>query len=117
MPTEFQIYHNPRCSKSRETLQLLRDNGVEPTIIEYLKETPTAKELKKVLSKLNLKPQNIIRTGEQIYKDRFKDMHFTDAEWIDILVENPKLIERPIVIKGNTGVIGRPPENVIKLFK
>ena len=95
----------------------MRDNGVEPTIIEYLKDTPSAKELKKILSKLHLKPQDIIRTGEQIYKDRFKEMSFTDSEWIDIMVENPKLIERPIVLKGNTGVIGRPPTNVIKLFK
>lgn len=116
MASEYQIYHNPRCSKSRETLKILRDNGVEPTIVEYLKDTPNAKELKKILSKLHLKPQDIIRTGEQIYKDQFKNMNFTDAEWIDIMVENPKLIERPIVLKGNTGVIGRPPENVIKLL-
>lgn len=114
---KFEIYHNPRCSKSRQTLQLLRDNGVEPEIVEYLKDTPNAQELKKVLTKLHLKPQDILRTGEQIYKDRFKNMSFTDAEWIDIMVENPKLIERPIVLKGNTGVIGRPPENVIKLLK
>ncbi|NEN23382.1 arsenate reductase (glutaredoxin) [Cryomorpha ignava] len=116
MPEEYQIYHNPRCSKSRQTLQILRDNGVEPTIIEYLKDTPTAKELKKILTKLHLKPKDILRTGEQIYKNQFKNMSFTDAEWIDIMVENPILIERPIVLKGNTGVIGRPPDNVIKLF-
>ncbi len=116
MPEEYQIYHNSRCSKSRQTLQILRDNGVEPTIIEYLKDTPTAKELKKILTKLHLKPKDILRTGEQIYKNQFKNMSFTDAEWIDIMVENPILIERPIVLKGNTGVIGRPPDNVIKLL-
>ena len=95
---------------------MLRDKGIEPKIIEYLKDTPTAKELKLVLSKLHLNPEDIIRKGEQTYKDRFKDMNFNADEWVDILVENPKLIERPIVIKGNTGVIGRPPENIEKLF-
>jgi|SRR5690554_324755 len=116
MSKDFEIYHNPRCSKSRETLKMLRDKGIEPEIREYLKDTPTAKELKLVLSKLHLNPQDIIRKGEQIYKDRFKDKNFNADEWIDILVENPKLIERPIVLKGNTGVIGRPPENIEKLF-
>jgi len=116
MAQEFKIYHNPRCSKSRETLQLLRDKGVEPKIREYLKDIPTAKELKMILAKLHLNPEDIIRKNEQIFKDRFKDMDFNADEWIDILVENPRLIERPIVIKGNTGVIGRPPENIEKLF-
>ena len=116
MPKDFQIYHNPQCSKSRETLKMLRKKGVEPKIIEYLKDTPTAKELKLVLSKLHLNPEDIIRKNERIYKERFKDMNFNADEWVDILVENPKLIERPIVIKGNTGVIGRPPENIEKLF-
>lgn len=116
MAEEFEIYHNPRCSKSRETLSLLRENGIEPTVVEYLKDTPTAGELKRILSKLDLQPQDIIRKNEIIYKERFKDMNFTDDEWINILVENPRLIERPIVIKGNTGVIGRPPENIKKLF-
>lgn len=116
MPKDFQIYHNARCSKSRETLKMLRDKGIEPKIIAYLKDTPTAEELKLVLSKLHLNPEDIIRKNEQIFKDRFKDMNFNADEWVDILVENPKLIERPIVIKGNTGVIGRPPENIEKLF-
>jgi len=116
MSVKFEIYHNPRCSKSRQTLKLLRDSGIEPKIIEYLKETPSAAELKKVLAKLDLKPQDIIRKGEQIYKDRFKNLDFTDEEWVDILVENPKLIERPIVLKGNRGVIGRPPENIETLL-
>jgi len=116
MAEKFEIYHNPRCSKSRQTLKLLRDNGIEPVIIEYLKDTPTAAELKKVLAKLHLNSPDIIRKGEQIYKDRFKNLDFTDDEWVDILVENPKLIERPIVLKGNKGVIGRPPENIETLL-
>lgn len=116
MPKDFEIYHNPRCSKSRETLKMLRDKGIEPEIIEYLKDTPTAEELKVVLSKLHLNAEDIIRKNEQVFKDRFKDMNFNADEWVDILVENPRLIERPIVLKGNTGVIGRPPENIEKLF-
>lgn len=116
MAEEFTIYHNPRCSKSRQTLNLLLEKGVEPEVVEYLKETPTADELKLILSKLHLQPQDIIRKNELVYKERFKGMNFTDDEWIDILVENPRLIERPIIIKGNTGVIGRPPENIKKLL-
>lgn len=117
MDKKMTIYHNPRCSKSRQTLQLMREAGVEPKIIEYLKTPPTTAELEKILAKLNLKPQAIIRKGEQDFKTRYKDKDFTDKEWIKILSENPKLIERPIVLKGNTGVIGRPPENVNTLLK
>ena len=116
MAQKYEIFHNPRCSKSRETLQILRENGIEPKIVEYLKETPSARELKMILTKLNVKPQEILRKGEQIFKDQYKNMDFSDDEWIDVMVKNPKLIERPIVLKGNTGVVGRPPENVKKLF-
>ena len=117
MEKKMTIYHNPRCSKSRQTLQLIRDAGKEPEIVEYLKNPPSVAELEKILAKLNLKPQDIIRTSEQEYKAHYQDKNFTDNEWIRILSENPKLIERPIVIKGNTGVIGRPPENVNSLLK
>ncbi len=116
MSDKYEIFHNPRCSKSREALQILRDNGIEPKIVEYLKETPSAEALKMILTKLDVRPQKILRKGEQIFKDQFKNMDFSDDEWIDVMVKNPKLIERPIVLKGNTGVIGRPPENVKKLF-
>lgn len=117
MEKKMTIYHNPRCSKSRETLQLIREAGSEPEIVEYLKNPPKPAELQKILAKLNLKPQDIIRKGEQEYKSRYQGKDFTDMEWIQILSENPKLIERPIVIKGNTGAIGRPPENVKPLLK
>lgn len=116
MSKKITIYHNPRCSKSRETLKMLRERGVEPEVVEYLKDVPTAEELKWVLSKLDMQPQDIIRKKERVYIERFKDMNFTANEWIQILIENPRLIERPIVIKGSTGVIGRPPENIEKLF-
>lgn len=109
----MKIYHNPRCSKSRQTLQLIKDAGKEVEIIEYLKNIPTKDELQMILMKLNLSPINIIRKGEPIYKEKFKNSNFNDDEWIQIMIEYPKLIERPIVIKNNKAVLGRPPENVL----
>ena len=112
----MKIYHNPRCSKSRQTLQILQDKGVQVEIIEYLKNIPTAEELKMILVKLNLKPTQILRKGEAVYKEKFKTSNFTDEEWIEVMLEYPKLIERPIVIKDNKAVLGRPPENVLDLI-
>lgn len=111
------IYHNPRCSKSRQSLQLLRDNNVEPTIVEYLKEMPSKADLKLILAKLDLNITEVIRKGETVYKEKFKGKTFNDDEWLTIIAENPKLLERPIVVKGSKAVIGRPPENVIDLLK
>jgi|TARA_B110000459_G_C16616839_1_gene499378 arsenate reductase len=112
----MKIYHNPRCSKSRETLQLIKDAGVEVEIVEYLKAIPTVDDLKMILMKLNLKPTDILRKGEAVYKEKFKNSDFNDDEWIKVMLEYPKLIERPIVIKGNKAILGRPPQNVIDLF-
>ena len=112
----MKIYHNPRCSKSRETLQLIKDAGVEVEIVEYLNTIPTVEELKMLLMKLNLKPIDIIRKGEAVYKAKFKNSNFNDDEWIKIMLEYPKLIERPIVVKGNKAILGRPPQNVLDLF-
>jgi arsenate reductase len=112
----MKIYHNPRCSKSRQTLQLIKDAGADVEIVEYLNEIPTKEELQLILMKLNLKPIDIIRKGEAIYKEKFKNSNFNNDEWIQIMIENPKLIERPIVIKGNKAVLGRPPENVLDLL-
>ena len=112
----MQLYHNPRCSKSRQTLAFLKEQGIEPEIIEYLKTPPDVKTLKDVISKLGIKPIDLIRKGEQIFKDNFKGKELSDAEWIEAMVEFPKLIERPIVIKGNKAVIGRPKENVLELL-
>jgi len=112
----MKIYHNPRCRKSRETLQIIQEKGVEVEIIEYLKSIPSVDELKDLLMKLNKKPQDILRKGEAIFKEKFKGMNFTDDEWIDIMLENPKLIERPIVIKEYKAILGRPPENVLELL-
>lgn len=113
---KYTIYHNPRCRKSREALEILENEGVEIEVVKYLEETPTEAELEKLLAKLNLKPTDIIRTGESIYKEQFKGLNLNDHEWIKIMVENPKLIERPIVVKGNKAIVGRPPVLVKELF-
>ena len=112
----MKIYHNPRCSKSRQTLQLIKDSGTEVEIIEYLNSIPTADELKMILVKLNLSPKDILRKGEAVYKEKVKNSDFNDDEWIKVMIEYPKLIERPIVVKGNKAVLGRPPENVLDLI-
>ena len=110
------IFHNPRCSKSRETLGILEESNCEIKIVQYLKEIPTKKELKDLLMKLGLKPFDLIRTKEKIFEKKFKNKKFTDAEWIQIIIENPVLLERPIVIDGYKAVIGRPVEKVIELI-
>ena len=111
------IYHNPRCKKSRAGLEYLKNKGVEFTIREYLKEPLTEEELKVLLVKLNKKPQDMIRTQEAVYKQNFKGKEFTDDEWVKIIVENPKLLKRPIVVKDNKAVWGDPAENIDELFK
>lgn len=113
---KLKIYHNPRCAKSRETLGLITEAGKGFEIVEYLKMPPSFAELKDLLVKLHLKPEQILRKGEALYKEQFKDKKFNDDEWITIMVENPVLIERPIVVKGNKAVLGRPPENVLVLL-
>lgn len=85
-------------------------------MVEYLKDTPSAEELKDVLHKLGLKPEQVLRKGEQVYKDTYADKGYTDEEWLQIMAENPILIERPIVVKGDKAVIGRPPERVLDIL-
>jgi arsenate reductase (glutaredoxin) len=114
--SELTIYHNPRCTKSRNTLSLLQERGVEPRVIEYLKDPPTKSELKALLAKLKLQPEQLVRKGEEIYKTKYAGKKLTDAQWIDAMVANPILIERPIVVSGQRAVIGRPPENVLELL-
>ena len=111
------IYHNPRCSKSRQTLALLEEEGVEPKIIEYLKSPPSAAELKSVLKKLGLSPRDIVRKGEAVYAELgLKDKDVSDDELIEIMAANPILIERPIVVSGGKAALGRPPESVLKII-
>ena len=110
------IYHNPKCSKSRETLALLRNHGVKPRIVEYLKAPPTAAELKAIVGKLGIQPEQLVRKGEEIYKTKYAGRTLTDAQWIEAMVKDPILIERPIVIAGRRAAIGRPPESILPLL-
>lgn len=112
----MKIYHNPRCSKSREGLKYLEERGYEIEIIDYMKNGITAREIKDFLSKSGLKVSDIIRTNEEIYKEQLKGKEFSDDEWIQILAENPKLIQRPLVIKGTHAVLARPAEEIMKLM-
>ncbi|HHL52867.1 MAG TPA: arsenate reductase (glutaredoxin) [Flammeovirgaceae bacterium] len=112
----MKIYHNPRCSKSRQTLNLIKEAGKDVEIVEYLKNPPTADELREVLRKLNLPVEYLIRKNEDIYKTQYKGKELSEEEWIQALVEHPKMLERPIVVEGDKAVLGRPPENVLKLL-
>lgn len=114
---DFTIYHNPRCTKSRETLRLLQDKGIEPRVIEYLKEPPTAAQLKTLVAQLGIKPEQLVRKGEEIFKTTYAGKSLSDAQWIEAMAKNPILIERPIVVSGKRAVLGRPPENVLQLLK
>jgi arsenate reductase len=111
------IYHNPRCSKSRETLALLSDKGFEPVIIDYLKEPPSADELRAILKKLKMNPRDLMRKGEAVYMELgLDDAKLDDDALIRAMVENPILIERPIVVSGSKAKIGRPPESVLDIL-
>ena len=110
------IYHNTRWGKSRKTLQLLRDNGFEPNIIEYLKNPPNGNDLKEICKILDLSAIDIIRINEKEYKQSNISMNDTDDVIIEKIVRHPRLLERPIVIMGKNGIIGRPPQNVLKLL-
>lgn len=112
----YTIYHNPRCKKSRAGLQHLKNKTDDIKIVEYLKNPLTEGELYTLLMKLNKKPHEMVRTQEAIYKSNFKDKNFNDHEWVKIMLENPKLIKRPIVVKGNKAVWGDPAEEIDVLF-
>jgi|SRR5687767_3578413 arsenate reductase len=109
------IYHNPRCSKSRETLKLLQDNGVAPTVVEYLSTPPSAQELKRILRLLGKKPREIVRSKEAI-EAGIDAGALSDDELIDAMVKHPAMIERPIVVSGNKAALGRPPESVLEIL-
>lgn len=113
----IRIYHNPRCSKSRQALQLIRDAGVEPEVIEYLKSPPSTEELQQILKKLGMDAQNLMRTGESLYRELgLAQRDLTPDEAVRILHEHPQLMERPIVVSARRAVIGRPPERVEELL-
>jgi arsenate reductase len=110
------IYHNNRCAKSRSALEIIKRSNADIHVVEYLKDPPTEKDLQGILKKLGMKAEEIIRKKEELFRTKFAGKKYSEEEWISILSENPVLIERPIVIKGNKAVIGRPPENVMKLL-
>ena len=114
---KVQMLHNPRCSKSRTTLQLLRENGVEPEIILYLETPPDTDLLISILRKLDLKPRELMRTGQPEYKEMgLDDMQLSDEQLIAAMLKAPILIERPIVLANGQARIGRPPESVLKIL-
>ena len=109
------IYHNPRCSKSRATLALLEQHGIQPRIIEYLKDAPSADEIRALLKKLKLGARDLVRKGEDVYKD-LKLAEASDDKLIAAMAKHPILIERPIVVNGAKAALGRPPENVLDIL-
>ena len=113
----IKIYHNPRCSKSRKTLEIIESTGAMPEVIKYLETPPTVSEIKSVLALLNLKPRELMRKGESEYTDNnFSDDSLSDDELIQLMIKYPKVIERPIVLSNGKAVIGRPPESVMDII-
>ncbi|GAA4935184.1 arsenate reductase (glutaredoxin) [Algibacter agarivorans] len=112
----IKIYHNNRCSKSRCGLEILEKSGKEFEVVKYLDNILSAKELKDIIKLLGIKPIQLVRKNEAIWKDNYKNKDLSDADIIKAMVENPKLIERPIIINGNKAVIGRPPELILDII-
>ncbi|MDQ6986348.1 MAG: arsenate reductase (glutaredoxin) [Mariprofundaceae bacterium] len=110
------IYHNPRCSKSRATLALLEERGIEANIVEYLKTPPSVAELTRILTMLGKSPADLMRKGEDEYKSHISGKDLSDAETIALMVQYPKVIERPIVVNGDAAAVGRPPESVLDIL-
>jgi arsenate reductase len=112
----IKIYHNPRCKKSREGLALLKNSGKEFEIVKYLSDIPTEKELLEIIKLLNISPIQLVRKNEKVWKNEFKSKDLSDSEIIKAMIQNPKLIERPIVINLKKAVIGRLPENILEII-
>ena len=114
---QVTIYHNPRCSKSRQALELLKERGIEPEIVEYLKTPPDREILKRLLKLLHLRPRDLMRKHEPGYKDAgLDDPGLSDEDLISVLIQHPILLERPIVVSGAKAVVGRPPERVLEIL-
>ena len=111
----MKIYHNPRCRKSRQTLSLLQERGENIEIIEYLKDNLSVIELEEIIEKLGINSIDLVRKKEQIWIENYKNKDLSSKEIVKVMVENPKIIERPIVVKGKNAIIGRPPENILSL--
>ncbi|MCH9741016.1 MAG: arsenate reductase (glutaredoxin) [Epsilonproteobacteria bacterium] len=114
--SDITIWHNPRCSKSRDSFNLLAEKGIEADVVKYLNDVPTNEELKAVLKKLGMGARELMRTKEAVYKELNLASESSEEALIEAMIANPKLIERPIIIKGDRAVIGRPIEKVIELI-
>ena len=113
----IKIYHNPRCSKSRQGLSILEESGKDFEIVKYLEDELTPKDLETIISKLGIKPIDLIRKNEAIWKSDYKGKTLSDKEIINAMVKHPKLIERPIVVTDKKAVVGRPPESILEIIK
>lgn len=112
----MKFYHNPRCSKSRQGLAILKEKGLEFEIVEYLKSPISKEELTNIIKKLHIEPIDLVRKNERIWKENYKSQKLDNEQVLMILIEHPKLIERPIFVNGNLAVIGRPPENLFSII-
>ena len=111
------VYHNPKCSTSRNALSILKKKKIKFDLVYYLVDTPTKAEFKKLLAKLHLKPRDVVRTKEKLFKERLEGLEMNDDEWIKIILDQPVLLERPIIVKGNKAIIARPLESIDEFFK
>ncbi|SHJ68552.1 arsenate reductase (glutaredoxin) [Pseudozobellia thermophila] len=112
----IKIYHNPRCRKSREGLGLVEKSGQDYEVVKYLEEVPTKEDLRQIISCLGITPEMLVRKNEAVWKEKYRGRLLSDEDILDAMVEHPKLIERPIVVKGNKAVIGRPPERITEIL-
>ena len=112
----MKIYHNPRCSKSRQALTILNEKNIEFEIVEYLKDNLSISELEIIIEKLEINPISLVRKNESIWKEKYKGKNLSDKEIVQAMAENPKIIERPIVINEKRAILGRPPENILKII-
>lgn len=111
----MKYLHNPRCRKSREALELLRDRGINVEITEYLSNPLEREELEEIIDKLEISPYELIRRGEAVFKEKYKNSDPEEVDWIGAMIEHPKLMERPILVSGGKAIIGRPPERVLDI--
>jgi arsenate reductase (glutaredoxin) len=112
----IQIWHNARCSKSRDAFQWLTENNIDAEWVDYMKNPIAEEDVKNVLKKLNISAFDLIRKKEKVFLEKYKNQHYSESEWITIMTQNPQLIERPIVLKGDKAIIARPLENIEQLF-
>jgi len=110
------VYHNPRCSKSRQALELVKNKTNDIEVVEYLKTPLSEQELTEIIAYLGIEPEELIRKKEQDYKDHFKGKDLSNQEWIKAMIEYPKLMERPIIVNGKKAIIGRPPEDALNIL-